>query len=318
MNVTGISSNSTTTVFQWNNQQLQSQASGTSTGSARSSNLGKLLSGYGNMSSQLSSMVALTKYAMDAMGLENDSRVTFTQITKYREQLNTEFNTAVKEGISNLGVHDPTALSFTLNTEGELTASGNNANDAANANAWLIANGQLGKDLRSMLTAAGLPKEKEATMNLDATGKLIAANDNSMDAETLTSIQNALDGTALGKSMYDGLNRLAVAADAAFTLKVDDITGDMTVESADSSVKAAMQLFFDNNPELVKKFRQIEALSSLDDARKAIQISPSDMRKRIEIESLASWWSDTGNSNTSFGNYKNSSLSILSGLNLNV
>ena len=318
MNVTGISGNSTNTVFQWNNQQLQSQASGTSTGSTHSSKLRRSLPGYGNMSSQLSSMVALTKYAMDAMGLESDSRVTFTQITKYRDQLNTEFNTAVKEGIANLGVHDPTVLSFTLNTEGKLIASGNDTNDVTNTNAWLTANGQLGKDLRSMLTAAGLPDKKEVTMNLDTTGKFIATNDNSMDAKTVISIQDALDGTILGKSIYDGLTRLAVDADAAFTLKVDDITGDVTVESSDSSVKSAMQLFFDNNPELVKKFRQIEALSSLDDARKAIQISPSDIRKRIEIESLASWWSDTGNGNTSFGNYNNSNLSILSGLNLNV
>ena len=68
--------------------------------------------GSNSISGQLSSMVELTKYAMDAMGLESDSRVTFSQITKYREKLNTEFNTAVKEGLEKLGVSDPSSVTF--------------------------------------------------------------------------------------------------------------------------------------------------------------------------------------------------------------
>ena len=74
-------------------------------------------------------MVELTKYAMDAMGLESDSRVTFSQITKYREKLNTEFNTAVKEGLEKLGVSDPSSVTFTLAEDGSLTATSANASN---------------------------------------------------------------------------------------------------------------------------------------------------------------------------------------------
>ncbi|MBQ9405414.1 MAG: hypothetical protein IJU37_01585 [Desulfovibrio sp.] len=212
MNISELGYSSSTLAYLWQNQGLQTTA--TSDTSSRSGLTSQTLrNAYGNssdMSSKLSSMVELTKYVMDAMGLDSDARVTFNQINKYREQLTTAFNTAVKEG-------------------------------------------------------------------------------------------------------------LGTSADTAFTLKVDDITGDVIVESSDAEFKTAAQTFFDNNPEVVKQFKQLEALSGLDDARRAMQISPSDMRRRIEIESLAAWWAGSSNSTASFfGNYTNDSLSILSGLNLNV
>ena len=206
MNLSSIGDTSSSTIFQWQNQKLQNGSSGAASSSR------KLRNAYGSsndMSRQLSSMVELTKNAMNAMGLESESRVTFNQINKYRDQLNSAFSEAVKEGLSDIN-------------------------------------------------------------------------------------------------------------DASFTLKVDDVTGGLVIESADSTVKAAAQEFFDNNPELVKQFKQIEALSGLDNARTAMQISPAEMRRRIEIESLASWWAGMGDSDNVFGSYANESLSILSGLNLNV
>ena len=79
---------------------------------------------------------------MDAMGLESGSRVTFSQITKYREQLNTEFNTAVKDGLSKLGVTDPSSVTFTLAADGSLTATSANATDQTNVQNWLKSNWQ--------------------------------------------------------------------------------------------------------------------------------------------------------------------------------
>jgi hypothetical protein len=317
MSVSGISGDSAGALFQWQNQKLQARASGSSGSSARAAKTGSLLGGYGNMSAQLSGMVELTRYAMNAMGLENDSRVTFSQIGKYREQLSTEFNNAVREGLGGLGVSDPTALTFTLSADGALTASGADSGDVAGAQAWLNANARLGKDLRARLDAAGAAADAPVVMTLVHAGKLKVTGAESPDTEDLAAVQGALDGSAAGKAIHDGLGSLAVAEDAAFTLKVN-ADGGVTIESADPAVKAAVQRFFDGNPELVKKFRQIEALSGLDDARKAMQISPSEMRRRIEIESLASWWAGTGNGNASFGSYSNDGLSILSGLNLSV
>lgn len=273
-----------------------------------------MLSG-NSITSQLSSMVDLTKYAMDAMGLESGSRVTFSQITKYREQLNNEFNTAVKDGLSKLGVTDPSSVTFTLAADGSLTATSANATDQTNVQNWLKSNTTIGKDLRTALTAAGVSSSTSVAMTVDSSGKLTAAS--STDSANKAAIQAVLDNSKLGQTLNSGMSSLAVSSDAKFTLQTKS-DGSLVVESSDAATKAAVQKFFDNNPTLAKKFGQIQALSGLDDARKSLQVSPSDLRKRIEVESMAAWWSGSGNATNSFGSYASGSLSMLSGLNMSV
>ena len=306
----------TSGMYQWQNQKLSTSTSGSSSSSSGSSSstLSQMLGG-NNISSQLSSMVELTKYAMDAMGLESDSRVTFSQITKYREKLNTEFNTAVKEGLEKLGVSDPSSVTFTLAEDGSLTATSANATDQANVQGWLKGNAAIGKDLRTALTTAGISGSTGVSMTVDSSGKLIAAS--STDSANKATIQAVLDNSKLGSTLNTGMKSLAVSSDAKFTLKANE-NGSISVESSDAATKAAVQKFFDSNPALVKKFGQIQALSGLDDARKSLQVSPSDLRKRIEVESMAAWWAGSGSTGSSFGNYSNGSLSMLSGLNLSV
>ncbi len=313
--VSGISSY-TSALYQWQNQKLSTSTSGSSSSSSgnSSSSLSQML-GSNSISGQLSSMVELTKYAMDAMGLESDSRVTFSQITKYREQLNTEFNTAVQEGLKSMGVSDPSSVTFTLAEDGSLTATSANATDQANVQEWLKNNASIGKDLRTALTNAGISGSTAVSMTVDSSGKLTAASNT--DSDSKATIQAVLDNSKLGSTLNTGMNSLTVSSDAKFTLKSNE-DGSVTVESSDAATKAAVQKLFDSNPSLVKKFGQIQALSGLDDARKSLQVSPSDLRKRIEVESMAAWWSDSGSSSSSFGSYSDSSLSILSGLNLSV
>ena len=309
----------TSGMYQWQNQKLSTSTSGSSSSSSGSSSsssstLNQMLGG-NSISSQLSSMVELTKYAMDAMGLESNSRVTFSQITKYREKLSTEFNTAVKDGLSKLGVSNPSSVTFTLAADGSLTATSANATDQANVQAWLKGNAAIGKDLRTAMTTAGISSSTAVSMTVDSSGKLTAAS--STDSASKAAIQAVLDNSKLGSTLNTGMSSLAVSSDAKFTLKSND-NGSVTVESSDAATKAAVQKFFDNNPALVKKFGQIQALSGLDDARKSLQVSPSDLRKRIEVESMAAWWAGSGSASNSFGNYSDGSLSMLSGLNLSV
>ena len=309
----------TSGMYQWQNQKLSTSTSGSSSSSSGSSSsssstLNQMLGG-NSISSQLSSMVELTKYAMDAMGLESNSRVTFSQITKYREKLGTEFNTAVKDGLSKLGVSNPSSVTFTLAADGSLTATSANATDQANVQAWLKGNAAIGKDLRTAMTTAGISSSTAVSMTVDSSGKLTAAS--STDSASKAAIQAVLDNSKLGSTLNTGMSSLAVSSDAKFTLKSND-NGSVTVESSDAATKAAVQKFFDNNPALVKKFGQIQALSGLDDARKSLQVSPSDLRKRIEVESMAAWWAGSGSASNSFGNYSDGSLSMLSGLNLSV
>ena len=409
MSISGIN-NYNNVLFQWQGQQLK----GSTSSGSKSSSSSSLESLFGNtsMTSQLSSMVELTKYAMDAMGLGSDSRVTFNQITKYREQLQTEFSKSVKDGLANMGISDLAGLSFSLDKNGALTAVGDNASDRKAAQAWLDANPALGKDLRKALTEAGIDAEDAVDLRVSAAGKLsvintttdniqaaldgkaslsadlraaleklgvdvskglsfqfddqgnLAVSGNVEQAEAvnqwladnpeladavkaqlekrnvdtsavslrlggegnvqisvnnaeLSDIQAVLDQQgAVGKKLRDGLDGLGVDPNINFSIQVND-DGSVTIVS-DHADRDKVQRFFDENPDLVKKYRQIETLSSIDDARKAMQIAPSDMRKRIQIESMSAWWADSGNANSYFGNYSGGNLSLLAGLNLNV
>lgn len=410
MSVSGIS-NYSNALLQWQGQQLKS----TGSSSAKSSSSNALSSLFGNtssMTSQLSSMVELTKYAMDAMGLSSDSRVTFSQITKYREQLQEEFSQSVKKGLAQVGVSDPESVTFTLNKDGTLTADSPNASDKKTVQAWLDANPDLGKSLRQDLTSAGLAEDAKVQMRVNLAGKLSVINatqdamQSALDAQEdlskdlraalkemgvdlsggmafvfddegnlavqgenehaaevnawlaenpelgqavkkemekhgvevtavtlnlrtegtlkisannaeLNDIQDVLDKEGdLGKKLYSGMKDLGIDPNANFTIQVNS-DGSVTIIS-DSPDLAKIQQFFDDNPELVKKYRQIEVLSGLDDARKAMQIAPSDMRKRIQIESMAAWWAGSNDASSYFGSYSGGNLSLLTGLNLSV
>ena len=409
MSISSISSYNTA-LLQWQGQQLKSTGTSSSSSSS-SSSLSSLLSSSNSMTSQLSSMVELTKYAMESMGLSDNSRVTFSQITKYREQLLSSFNDSVKSGLSEIGVSNPENITFTLDKDGKLTASSSDASDQKAAQAWLDANPSIGTDLRSALTSAGVDASTSVNMKVSSTGKLTVLNtaqtaiqtalDSSSDLSTklraalnemgvdlstpmnftlnadgqlevsgeseqadainewleknpalaqkltaqlktqnvdssavslrlgatgnvqvsvsnseLTNAQAALSKSTLGSTISSGLSSLGVDANVKFTLQVNT-DGSVTVVS-DSADKAKIQQFFDDNPALVKQYQQIEVLSGLDDARKAMQIAPSEMRKRIEVESMAAWWSGSDSSSSYFGSYSDGNMSVLAGLNLSV
>lgn len=164
-----------------------------------------------SLTSQLGGLVSLTRYAMDAMGLASDSRVTFTHLTNYQAQVEEEFNKTLKECLQKQGISE-------------------------------------------------IPD---------------------------------------------------------FTLQLND-DGTATVYSGNES-KDAIQKVFDENPDLIKAYQKIEALSGIEKAREAMQIAPSEMRKRIQIEAMASWWDQANSSGgSSFSNYSNGSLSLLQGVNLSV
>lgn len=409
MSISGIS-NYRDVLFQWQGQQLKSTGSETAKSSAANS-LSSLFSG-SSMTNQISSMVELTKYAMDAMGVSSNSRVTFSQITRYREQLQSEFSQAVKAGLAETGISDLSALSFQLDKDGKISAVGANAADRKAAQAWLDANPSFGKDLRASLSESGVDADTPVEFRLSSNGKMSVVNtaassiQSALDGKTsltkdlragleklgvsldtplefgfdaegnlsvkgnpdagasinqwlmdnpeladalkeelekqkletsdvslrlgkegnvqvsvnngaLSKVQGALDqNSATGKKLATGLDSLGVDPNINFSIKIGD-DGSLTVVS-DHPDRDKVQRFFDENPDLVKKYRQIETLSGIDDARKAMQLAPSEMRKRIQIESMASWWADSGSASSYFGAYSGGNLSLLSGLNLSV
>lgn len=410
MSISNINSYTNNAVMQWQNQQLK----GTGNGSSKNaSSLGNLFTGAESLTSQLSSMVELTKYAMNSMGLSSDSRVTFSQITRYREQLQEQFSESLKKGLSQAGVKEPESLTFSVNKEGVITVNTGNAADKKAVQTYIDANPSFGTDLRKSLTTAGISAETNVTMRIGVGGSLNVVNnlndtlqgalnaDKSLadnlrtalkdlnldltkglnfkldeegkpvvdsehpnaaeinaklataDPEMLKKLKETLEKNKaelsnttftlnkegalqinvnnaelndiqkvlntrndIGKSINTGLSGLGVNPNTDFSIQTND-DGSVTIISA-SPERDKIQKFFDENPTLVKKYRQIEALSGIDDARKAMQLSPTEMRKRIQIESMASWWAGSGSASSYFGNMSGGNLSMMAGLNMNV
>lgn len=119
-------------------------------------------------------MIELTKYALDQMGASANSRVAFNQITRYGEQLQSEFNTPVRTAMADSGVTGLSGLSFELDKDGKLTALGDNAEERNKAQAWLDANPAYGKSILENLPEDAFANSQPAAFSISSTGQLTA------------------------------------------------------------------------------------------------------------------------------------------------
>lgn len=119
-----------------------------------------------------------------------------------------------------------------------------------------------------------------------------------------------------GEKVEADLKKLGVDPNIKFQLKIGE-DGKMEVIS-DHADKAKVQKYFDDNPDMVKKYKEIQSLADLEAARKAMQISPTEMRKRIQVESMATWWDQAGNSSSSIGDFTGGDMSFYKGINKTV
>lgn len=406
MSISGLSVYAGSSSYQWQ----AAQNAGSSSGSRTQNELSGLTS-YTSMASQVSGMVELVQYAMKAMGLSDDSRVTFSQITKYQQQIEKEFDSSLKEALEATSLSDVAGLTFTLSTDGKLTAAGSTEEDTKKAQSFLDEHPELAEKLVQNLKDAGLELTENLKFTLSSTGEfslasgsthelqslldeqaelvdslregladsnvnveglalvfddagnLVAADDNPQaydinnwlrqhsELETLLKKELeekgiALSGVSLslpkeggmsigiasdnseevrqalreqkelGKEMYDGLAGLGIDPDITFSLQVES-DGSVTINSSHPDADKLRQLFKDN-PDLTKQYAQVQALAGIEDARAALQIDPSAMRTRLQMETIASSWFSR-QSASSFGTYSSSSgLSLLAGLNMNI
>lgn len=405
MAINSIGQNYYSGIYQWQRQQLQGMSS---TGSSRSSSTGS--TGYSQ--SELGSLVELANYAMNAMGVGRNERVTFGQIQKYKEQLEQEFSKTLKAGLDSVGIDTTQSFELTLSKDGALQVSGNHPDKAA-IQEILNSNPEVGKSIRNGLDELGISEDTSFRLRMDSSGiiKVVNTGENKLqkyfddnknfgtdirkDLEALkvdvkTPFQLAMDengalqvkgdhpdkekiqqyfdehpevagqireqleemgleygdvhlamGTdgavtaenvvtedikklqqyfnenlSHGKNILEKMNNSGIDPDINFQLTMDE-DGNLVVIS-DHPDKDKVQKFFDEHPELAKKYEQIQALANLDSARKAMQISPSAMRKRIQVESLASWWDTSGNSTSSIGDFMGGDLAFYNGLNSRV
>ena len=374
------------------------------------------MSGQG-MLGQISSMVELTRYAMEQMGLDDNDRVTFSQISKYRNELSQSFDTELRSALSAAGIQNMNGLTFTLSPSGSITVQSDNASDKLAAQAYIDAHPELGQSLIKGISDEGVtltstvsfrlsgssfivlePEAEDLTValgdnaelsdklreglealgvemgdglglsfnedgqlvvdpdtpNAEASNAWLAEQTEAVDALraackeagvdetkasfTLTAageLQASVSGQQAGKdeldaaraafakmsdeakSLQDGLAALSIDLDAEFTIKINS-DGTVTIGGVHPDVEK-IQKVFDNNKDLVKTYSQIEALAGLDEARAAMNISPSAMRKTLQMESIAAAWWSGSMSNSYFGTYSGQNgLSLLSGLNMNI
>ncbi|MEG2172009.1 MAG: hypothetical protein RRY29_01975 [Desulfovibrionaceae bacterium] len=112
------------------------------------------------------------------------------------------------------------------------------------------------------------------------------------------------------------LEALGVAKDIKFQLKLGS-NGKMEVVS-DHPDKAKVQKYFDDNPAMVKKYKEIQSLADLESARKAMQVNPTDLRKRIQVEAMATWWDQSGGASSSIADFNGGDMAFYKGVNKTV
>lgn len=408
MSISGLSIYAGTSQYQWQ-QGLSSSAA--SSASSSQNVLSTLGSSTTSMASQISGMVELVQYAMKAMGLSEDSRVTFSQLAKYQQQLEKQFDDSLKKALEESAVADLSGLTFTLDPDGTLTAAGTTEADTDKAQDYLDEHPEVAQSLLQSLKDADIELTEGISFSVSSSGSLTLLSGSAHDlqamldeeAELVAELREGLEGINVnpddltlvfddagnlvadevhpqaydinnwlrrheelqnlltakleeegiaqsdvslafpadggmtialaaddaaairqvftqqgetGKALYDGLADVGIDPDITFSLQVES-DGSVTINSAHADADKLRELF-ENNAELTKQYAQVQALSGIEDARAAMQINPTAMRTRLQMETIATSWFSS-QSTSGFGTYSSGSgLSLLSGLNMNV
>ncbi len=267
-------------------------------------------SGVKTLSEQISSLIRLTRYAMDSMGLSKDERVTFSQLEKYRESVEESFSSAVKEGLEQASVNLD-ELTFSL-SNGNLTAYGKSSLNAALANLAIDSSEGQAVELSAALASLGVNPDVPFTFSLSEEGVVTPIGDS-------RSWQEILEGNEVSLPVLAGnMASMHIDPKINFTLEIKD-DDSLGVHADDSRYESVLQSFFAENPEIVADYKRSEALSGIDEARKYLSLSPSESRTRLQIESIAGWW-DTSRQNESsfFTSYAQGLVTRKTGININV
>ncbi|MCL2123093.1 MAG: hypothetical protein FWH34_03280 [Desulfovibrionaceae bacterium] len=108
---------------------------------------------------------------------------------------------------------------------------------------------------------------------------------------------------------------LGVDPKISFQLKEND-KGGLTVGSEHPD-KDKVQKYFDEHPELVEKFKEIQILANLEAARTQMDIHPAELKKRLQIENMSAWWNAEGDSGSIMSS-SSAGTSWFSGLDVTV
>lgn len=107
------------------------------------------------------------------------------------------------------------------------------------------------------------------------------------------------------------------------TLGVDENVNFKLVTGEDGGIevitdhedKAKIEKYFQDNPDMVKLFQQIQSLTNVEEARKAQAIDVKSVRQRIQIESMTAWFANTGQNVNSIMDFSGGTTALMAGLN---
>ena len=101
----------------------------------------------------------------------------------------------------------------------------------------------------------------------------------------------------------------------AFQLKENEKGG--LIVSTDHPDKDKVQKYFDDYPEMVEKYKEIQILANLEAARNRMEINPAELKKRLQIENMSAWWNAEGGA-SSIMSHSSAGTSWFSGINAKV
>ena len=108
---------------------------------------------------------------------------------------------------------------------------------------------------------------------------------------------------AFTAQVKDDLKKLGVDENIEFRLVTNNQGGvDVISTHADA---AKIEKYFRSNPEMVKKFQEIQALSNVEEARKTNGDNIKAIRDRLQVESLVAWFADSGQGMQQLMQYEN-------------
>lgn len=94
-----------------------------------------------------------------------------------------------------------------------------------------------------------------------------------------------------------------------------DGNGGIQVIAGDKNTKALVEQYLKDNPDMVSRFQKIESLTNMEEARKTQKVDINAVRNRIQIESMTTWFMNTGQGVSSIMDFSGGDTSLLAGLN---
>ncbi len=232
-------------MYQWKNQGLQEAT----TNPQANSNAASAYS-YNGLNT-VSSMVELVKYAMDEMGVESNASVTFSQVEKYKAELEEQFNQVMQTVIGASGISDTASFSMTIAADGTATVMSNHEDASAISN-YFAANPQWASDVRKALTDKGLSLDSPVAISISASGEItVNSSAKSTTLETnigsnfiVTYLENGADEGDDDSEDNEGTNAKALTQAVNFIRSAE---GKLSVDNAHPQYEA-LQAQIDADP----------------------------------------------------------------------